>query len=54
VRYGVQWRWGDRVAATFAGVTVDDCRIDRVRVRITPERGEEIDAQLNADQPLEL
>ena len=54
VKYGVHWRWGDRVAAQFAGVTIDDCRIDRVRVRVTPDEGEQIEAELNADQPLEL
>jgi hypothetical protein len=52
VRYGVHWRWGDVVAAQFAGQTIDDCRIDRVRVRITPDAGEQIEAELLADQPL--
>ena len=52
-RYGVHWRWGDVVVAQFAGQTIDDCRIDRVRVRVTPDAGEQIDAELVADQPLE-
>jgi hypothetical protein len=48
-RYGLAWRWGDRVTATYQGQQYD-CLIRAVRVRVDGTGGETIDARLEATE----
>lgn len=44
-RYGVHWRWGDRVTATYDGATFE-AMIRAVRVKVSSSGRETIDARL--------
>jgi hypothetical protein len=53
VRYGLQINWGDRVVCQYGNIIVDNCRADRVRVRVTPEAGEQIDIAFSKTEELQ-
>jgi hypothetical protein len=53
-RYGLDWDVGDRVSASYAGQTFDNCLIRSVHVSVNSQRAESIDAKLEWFQEAEL
>jgi hypothetical protein len=49
VRYGLEWKWGDKVTAQFEGNTFD-CHLDTLRLSVSGQK-ETISAHLRAEEP---
>jgi hypothetical protein len=45
-RYGLDWDFGDRVQASYVGMSFDDCLIRSVHVAVNDQRAETIEAKL--------